>query len=67
MNHRRFSSATQPRYCPECAKLGSPVPSPLFCTHGVYAPREQRLPRPLPRWCYMPLSRALEIVRSWFA
>jgi hypothetical protein len=66
MNHRRFPSATQPRYCPECAKLGNPIPSPLSCPHGTYKDyMERRRPRLLPRILYMDAAEFFRCLRSW--
>lgn len=55
-----------PRFCPICARMGVPVPSPLMCPHGTYKDTmERRRPRLLPRIFYMDASEFFRNLRSW--
>jgi len=53
-----------PRFCPVCARMGSPIPSPLSCPHGTYKDSmERRRPRLLPRIFYMDAAKFLRCLR----
>lgn len=55
-----------PRFCPVCARMGNPIPSPLSCPHGTYNDTmERRRRRLLPRILYMDAAKFLRTLCSW--